>query len=158
MNYLKFIAVLLFLSFFIACNKSDSGPQVPVITGISMTDFQANPIGIMGIDNSKTYGTNIKKVIVYPNPCIHVIDINFSSLVSDSAKVWMMAAFYKNPPSNVIVKNQSLFGKILNASTVYINAGNHGIQYATDSLPNGFYRFYLTTATDTIYENIQVSQ
>lgn len=158
MHHLKIIIVSLFLFALGACNKSNSGPQAPIITGISMTDFNANPIGTIGTDNSKNNSNNIKLEDVFPNPCNSQINIHFLSSVSDSAKTWIEAGLYKNPPSNAVIKNQSLFGKILHRFTSYISPGDHIIAYATDSLPDGFYRFYLTTATDTVYKNILVNR
>lgn len=158
MHRLKIIIASLFLSTLGACNKSNSGPQAPIVTGISMTDFNAYPIGTIGTDNSKTYSNTIKNVVAYPNPCQSMVHIGFSSLVSDSMKIWVEAGLYKNPPTNIIIKNQSLFGKKLNAYTIYINAGKAGVSSQTDSLPDGFYRVYLATLTDTIYENILVNR
>lgn len=158
MHHLKIIIVSLFLFALGACNKSNSGPQAPIITGISMTDFNANPIGTIGTDNSKNNSNNFSAAIAYPNPTYDIVVINFSSQVSDSIKTWTEAGLYKNPPSNIVIKNQSLFGKTLNAFTMHISAGNAAVNCVTDSLPDGFYRVYLATSTDTIYKNILVNR
>lgn len=158
MHRLKIKIAGLFLLALGACNKSNSGPQAPIITGISMTNFNAMPLGTIGIDNSKTNSSNFHNASAYPNPCQYEVNIYFSSLISDSMKLWTEASLYKNPPSNVVIKNQSLFGKILNPRTIHINTGNTNVSCITDSLPDGFYRVYLATLTDTIYENVLVKR
>jgi len=142
-----------------SCIKDSTVTNVPIITGIQTTDFNAEPTGVVGIDNSKAYTTNFNdKIIVYPNPCVNIFSIVYFSPYDDSMKIWMEAGLFKNPPSGASVKNQSLYGKTLNPLTIKLNTGENSVSINATSFPNGFYRVYVATMRDTLYENIWIKR
>lgn len=147
---------------FISCKKSDdnSGPQAPVITGVNLTDPNANPVGTDGNPNVLTK-LDSNQILCFPKPCINAMNVAVVSPGATTIKIWMVAAVYNNPPAGAKVENQSLYSHQSNPPVNMeqtIQAGVSRILVQTDSLPNGFYRLYAAFNSDTLYDNIWLSR
>jgi hypothetical protein len=147
---------------FVSCKKSDdnNGSQAPIITGVNLTDVNAQPVGKEGSPNVLTM-LNDNQILCYPKPCYNVLYVSVHSSQATTLKIWMVAAVYNNPPAGAKVENQSLYSQQSNPPINIqqaVQAGNKNILLQTDSLPNGFYKLYVAINTDTLYDNIWLSR
>jgi hypothetical protein len=177
--YMKKQSILL-IAFFcvfallVSCNKSDNNAtQAPAITGVFTRDINAEPTGTMGNPNTNT-NFNGMQIVCYPNPCYGELNVSLSLPQATTVKSWIVAGAYKNPPDSFLlvnpltgnekvavkVQNQSLYSHQSNPpldTTQTFNTGNNELSYNTSGLPSGFYRLYMVINSDTLYDNIWVS-
>jgi hypothetical protein len=157
--FIPSILVIVCLALY-SCKKSGSSPQVPVITGINMTDIYASPIGTVGNPNVLT-ASNGNTMSCYPNPYANDLTVRLVVQQAGVLTLWMVAAIYNNPPDSAKIENQYLYTHQSNpplSTTKQINAGTNGFIFNTDSLPNGFYKLYAIVNADTLYDNIWIKR
>lgn len=153
-----YISAILLCCTLLACHKSntdDSSGATITIGGINMRDVNANNMGQLGSPDVRT-SLNGKSVVAYPNPCADVLLLGLTLPDSVDVLIFIKAAKYAGASAEDVA-NSDLFGKPEVYSTEHMQpAGTSSLQLNTASYAKGFYRLYLVTGNDTLWDNIQV--
>lgn len=155
--YRKYLLAGILSCSLLACHKNDEDNTGAIITisGIYMRDINGNGAGTLGSPDVRT-SLNGKSALAYPNPCNGALHLAIAQPDSGNVLIYVKAAEYAGA-SAADVANSDLFDKGPVYSTEHIlHAGDNALQLNTASYTNGFYRLYIISGADTLWDDIQV--
>jgi hypothetical protein len=178
---IKKLTLIFFTIALLGCSKKEPTYRLPsfekpIITGYTALDEVGNYLYTVGKPNIKTTygeqestisnnGTDISvdyssayEFIVFPKPCInHLNIIAFSPQKSSTKKVWIVNAHYYTEET---ISNNLGFQSFNSGGTPLIQIEFTGNDEYLDvsSLPNGYYRIYLSVDDIILYDNLVVDK
>ena len=156
--YKRLLLLSAFFMLMLSCKKKNddnTGGEAITIGGINKRDINANPNGQVGSPDVRT-SQNGKSVTAYPNPCADALALSIQLPGGADVLIFLKAARYADA-SPADVANEDLIGKgILYSTEHQLSTGSNALQLSTSSYANGYYRLYLVTGADTLWDNIQV--
>lgn len=164
---------LLFIVFLTSqCNKEPeirlSNMEIPTITGIHLRDGDGYSRGVIGDPNTQLIGTSCDsqnklggisesettfEITAYPNPCKNNLYMYIQS--NTQKKIWLVKANFEGTiPSNFQLGTNSFEAggaPLFSTETI-----DNSISINTTNLPTGYYRIYVETCDNLLWDNILV--
>jgi hypothetical protein len=128
--------------------------SVPVCTGFNLKNGENVPYGIIGVPNNKLASDDkLKLLAAFPIPTKYTLSI--STNILSNKKIWLTKAVINSNLNNNIYYFNSPFQVVGGAPIIYLNdVSDQEIAINVSSLPKGYYRLYLKSDEDLLWENI----
>lgn len=151
--------LITFTTLMSSCSASDEPLRLgetnsPICTGFNFKNGENAPYGIVGIPNNKLLSDDkLKLLAAYPIPAKFTLGIITN--ISSNKKIWLTKAVISSSLNNNIYYFNSPFQIVGGAPIISLNdVLDQEITINVANLPKGYYRLYLKTDDDLLWENI----